>query len=301
MSQELLAKYGLSAVLPQHFDHSFTGTFRECQRMAWLGRILGRQTRHDKWALVWGKVFHKLAELYTNGENVEVILETIEANIPDVVEDRYGRDRARMAELFMEWVRYRRLNPIETIRTEQQAVVACLEGPCPYTEHGCGLIYGGKLDNIVRWNNLIGPLDFKTTVMTEDDPIAQFRPGHQMEGYVWMTSHLLNKRCWGAIIERLICNKSKIEINRYPVPFTKDQIIEWMEQEQDMHAEIRSKDLYAERQWAQNYGRCYEPYPCNYRDVCLSPREGDFRLRWLRDNTIEERFDFTKVEEGTVV
>lgn len=302
------ADFGLKAQLPEVFDHSFTGTYLECEQMAYLQTILGRRGKIKGWALVWGSVFHKIAQMWQDNpavETIDKIQEVIELNIPEDVEDRYGRVRYRMQELFLAWVEFRRQQPVEILRTEQPVVIECRKGePCPYFDDGCGLTYGGRLDQIVRWNQLVGPLDFKTTIMTESDPLKEYKPSHQMMGYTWQTTHLMGKECWGAIVERLICNKSKIAISRHPVSFATDLIREWAEREVVVHAEIREKfRLHGNNPaaWKTNYARCAKPYLCAFRDICTSPRDAGFRWRWVRDNTIEHRFDFRvdEVEEGS--
>lgn len=160
---------------------------------------------------------------------------------------------------------------------------------------GCGLTYGGRIDRVVEWQGMVGPLDKKTTVMDETDPISEYRPNHQFMGYVWAVSHLMNLHSWGIIVERMVTNKSKIKFDRFPVSFTRDQIREWVETEKLVQQEIH--DLFAkhpndELAWTQNYFRCFKPWPCEFRDACLSPRDMGFRYRWLRDNTTEKRWDF---------
>lgn len=293
--------YGINAELQEVFDHSFTGTYLACERMALYQNIWGRRGKEENFTLHWGKVFHKIAEQWQKNGNLNEILELIDLNIPEETDDRYGRNKLRMQEAFMEWAKFRRSDPLEILRTEQPATVACLDGPCPYSDRGCNLVYGGKLDEIVRWNAMVGPLDFKTTVMNSTDPVQEYKPNHQMEGYVWMSTHLTGTHCWGAIVERIVCNKSKLMVNRFPVPYARDTILEWVENEREVHAEIQAKfrdHPYDEVKWKQNQTRCFLPYACRFRDVCLSPREGGFRLRWLRDNTDENRFDFRK--EDTV-
>lgn len=293
--------YGINAKLPEVFDHSFSGPYLECERMALYQGIWGRRGEILDFTLAWGALFHKLTELWTLHHDLDEIIQTIDMNLPDDIEDKYGRDKRRMQEAFVEWVKFRNADPIEILRTEQPAVVFCNE-PCMYNPDsptGCGLLYGGKIDQIARWNAMIGPLDFKTTVMDTTDPISEYKPNHQMEGYVWMASHLTGKHCWGAIVERIIINKSKIKIHRFPVPFNKDEIIEWAQTEVLLHEEIKAKfgrHPYEEIFWKQNKSRCALPYRCRFRDVCTSPREAGFRLRWLRDNTVEKRFDFRETE-----
>lgn len=299
MSATDLAKYGMRAELPQVFDHQVTGTFQECERMAYYRHILGRQTKGDNFTLRWGSVFHSATEIWHETKSPEAVVQVIDSGIPDVVEDRYGRDRGRMNMLFAEWVKYNMQNPLKFLRTEQMVQVACYDGEgCPYYTNGCGLTYGGRMDRIVEWNGIVGPLDYKTTVMDESDPVGAYRPNHQMEGYVWAASHLMGKHCWGIIVEQVICNKSKIKIHRFPVSFARDAIREWVDNEKVLQSRIRH--LYEtsandETNWRQNHGRCWKPYRCHFRDVCLSSREGGLRYRWMRDNTTEQRWDFNNI------
>lgn len=299
MTQDL-QQYGITAKLPEVCDHSFTGTYLECERMAYYQNILGRAKPEMDFALAWGRLFHRLVQTWTETGDLQQIIDLIDLNLDEDVDDRYGRTKMRMQEAFIEWVKFRRADPIEILRTEQPAVVACLDGPCPYSATGCGLVYGGRLDEIIRWNAMVGPLDIKTTVMDTSDPATEYKPSHQMIGYTWMTTHLMGKACWGTIVERIIINKSKIKIHRFPIPYPKDQILEWVENERLVQAEIAQKfelHRYNEAMWKQNMGRCALPYRCKFRDVCNSPRDAGFRLRWLRDNTVERRFDFRNPDE----
>lgn len=301
-----LAEYGLNARIQPVFDHTFSGTYLECERMAYYQSILGRKARELDYSLFWGGIFHRLTELWELHHDLNEVIEVISMNVEEETDDRYGRNQRLMQDMFVEWMKYRKNDPLEVLRAEQPAVVTCI-GPCIYQPNsplGCNLTYGGKLDEIVRWNSLVGPLDFKTTVMTETDPVSQYKPSHQMMGYVWLASHLMGRHCWGAIVERIVANKSGVKIDRFPVPYSKDLIIEWSENERLLHAEILEKfqlHMDDEEYWKQNQSRCWLPYKCRYRDVCLSPREANFRLRWLRDNTIEERFDFQKREDKDAV
>lgn len=291
---ENLQQYGIVPALQEVFDHSFSGLYEECQRYALYQGIWGRRGKVENYTLVWGGLFHKIAKVWVDTQDLNQVIELVDLNLPDDIVDKYGRTKTRMQEAFLKWAQYRRDDPLEILRTEQPAVIDC-RSACPYSENGCGLLYGGKLDEIVKWNAMIGPLDIKTTVMTVNDPIQEYKPSHQMEGYVWIASHLMGKHCWGVIVERVIINKSKIEPSRFPVPYSKDMIREWVEDERERQAEIRAKfEAHAtdEIKWRQNKARCYKPYPCPFRDVCTSPREAGFRLRWLRDNTVERRFDF---------
>lgn len=293
-----LQDYGITAKLPEVFDHTFTGTYLECERMAFYQTIWGRGGRTEDYSLVWGQVFHKIAEVWLKTEDLSQVIEVIDLNIPEEVDDRYGRNRQKMQDMFVEWLKYRRSDPVEIIRTEQPVVVACLS-KCPYYDLGCNLTYGGRIDQIIKWQALVGPLDLKTTVMDKVDPIIEWLPNHQMAGYTWLTTHLTGRRCWGPIVEQIVANKSQIKVRRFPVSYPRSIIEEWIDNERRTHAEIALKfQHHAEDEgaWKQNWGRCAEPYLCKFRNVCLAPREAQFRLRWLRDNTVERRFDFRAVQ-----
>jgi hypothetical protein len=296
-----IRKYGLEPRLPPVFDHQVTGTYGECERMAYYQHILGRRPQGESYTLLGGTTFHAASEEWHRSGDIEAVMAVIDSMIPDMVEDKYGRDRGRMYQLFLEWMKFQQLNPLKVLRTEQAVQVSCDgSGNCPYHPEGCGLIYGGRMDRVVEWQGMIGPLDYKTTVMDEQDPVSEYRPNHQMAGYVWAASHLMGDHCWGIIVERVICNKSKIKIARYPVAFTRDLIREWIQNEKQLQARLvyqYTDHAFDETRWAQNYARCMKPYPCAFRDVCLSPRDGGFRYKWLRDNTEERRWDFHRPDE----
>lgn len=298
-NQALITSFGIRAELPQFFDNQVTGNFSECERRVlyatlWARRWIGR----DDTALSWGKVFHKGTEILKTTQDVDYLNTYIHENLDENLDDRYGRTRGRMFEALVTWLEWRRLHPIKTIRTEQATIVKC-DKPCIYypdKPDGCGLIYGGIQDEIVDWQGYIGPLDYKTTVMTDSDPMETYRMDHQMMGYNWIASHLLGRHCWGVIVERIITNKSKIDIARFPIPYSKDQIRQWVRNE--IHLQARLKKLaaehpYDEEFWTQNYKACDNPYKCAYKEICIAPTDMNFRYKHLRDRTREERWDFT--------
>ena len=303
MNRETLDQFGLRPQLPQFMDHSCSGTYSECERMWYYSYALGRRNiRVDRVALDWGTIVHQLADVWERTHSLDAVKAVVEA-VPDSfnADDRYGRNKGRMYEMMSEWLGYRTVNPMEILRTEQPTVVSC-NSACPYSTDGCGLTYGGRMDSIVGWQGLIGPLDIKTTVMNDTDPVAEYKLSHQMMGYDWLASHLMQKHCWGVIVERIVTNKSAIKISRFPVSYSNAMIREWVTDEKERQYRIGTQfavHQYNESGWIQNRARCANPYMCQWRDVCLSPNDNDFRARWLRDNTVESRWDFTKVDQET--
>jgi hypothetical protein len=288
-------KFGMVPSLPPVFDHQVTGTFGECERMCYYQHILGRVPDRDSWALTWGTVFHAATEAYHETGSLEAV-ESVIDQLPDETDDKYGRNRARMYQLMVEWIKFQKLNPIKVLRTEQSVQIKC-DGTnsCPYFDTGCDLTYGGRMDRIVDWQGVVGPLDYKTTVMDESDPVAEYRPNHQMAGYIWAASHLMGRHNWGILVERVITNKSKIHIHRYPISYSRDLIREWVQNEKLMQGrlvQLFNHHSHDESQWQQNYFRCSRPYPCAYKDICSAPRDGDFRYKLLAQSTVEKRWDF---------
>lgn len=302
MNEKILRQHGLLPILPPHFDHQVTGTYGECERMAYYAHILGREPAYqEKFNLHWGTVFHHSSEIWDETHNINAVEAYIIDNLEVEIDDRYGRNRGRMFQLFVAWLEHSKNRPLKVLRTEQPVLIECRDRACPYSSGGCDLVYGGRMDRIIEWDGLVGPLDYKTTVMNESDPISEYRPNHQTMGYVWQASHLLGKHNWGIIVERLICNKSAIKVDRFPVPFSADNIQQWVINERELQADLRERferHKWDENKWKQNYGRCYKPYPCHFRDVCLAPVEGNFRYRWLRDNTKEKRWDFNNPDKS---
>lgn len=290
-----LEAYGFTSKLPEVFDNTATNTYLECERKFYYEIVLARRRVYlERYALAWGRVFHRIAEEWLRTQDLDAIMDLIKLNIPAEVDDRYGRTQRRMQEAFIEWVQFITDNPVELLSPEQPVTITC-NSACPYSAYGCHLTYGGRLDNIAKWNAMTGPLDIKTTVSDQKDPVSEWSPSHQMEGYVWLASHLIGEHCWGVIVEQVVCNSSKIRIKRFPVPFTRSQIKEWAENERIVHDEIRIKHAnypFDERPWKQNKARCWLPYACPHRDTCLSPRDHNFRYKWLLNATEERRWDF---------
>lgn len=306
-NQEKFEQAGLSFRLPVLADHTMSGTFGECLRMGYYAHGLGLIPQETRMALHWGKTFHAVTETWQTTSNPDAVANVIRENIEVDTGDRYGRNQSRMVEAFVEWVKYNRENPIEVLRTEQPTAIKCLSGEnCPYnpnSEHGCNLEYGGRLDRIVRWNNLVGPLDIKTTIYDESDPTITYKPSHQMEGYLWIVAHLIGRHPWGVIVERVVCNKSKLFVRRFPVPYAADLIREWAENERRRLVKLRKmaeEFPFEEIEWEQNHGRCSKPYMCEFRQLCLAPRDMDFRLRLMRDNYLVRRWDFTNPDSRDV-
>lgn len=332
----VLSQFGLVPRFSEEmvFDHQITGTFGECERWAFYQHVLGRTGKGSSFALDWGKAFHAATEMWDYGQSElqagrelrmetspgtfvqttiqDMVIGAITANLPENNDDRYGRSRGRMFEAFVQWLEYCKMNPLKILRTEQSVTVRCESGDhCPYfpdSPDGCGLTYGGRMDRIVEHQGIAGPKDLKTTVMDESDPLIVYRPSHQFQGYVWLASHLMHRHCWGIIVERIVTNKSKIKIDRFPVSFTKDNCREWVFNELEMQRRFRhqvANHINDESKWTQNYARCGTPWPCPYRDVCLSPTTGGFRYKLLRDNFVEKRWDFhnpdADIQASTVV
>lgn len=307
MSKEQLERFNLHVEGPKKWDHTVSGGFGECERLGYYQFVLGLVPKMENFSFRWGKVHHKTTEIWSNTHDTNAVFAVIAdpaTGIPEMTDDRYGRNRTRMMELFAAWADFSEKNPLKVLRTEQPTLVACLDDACPYNAKGCGLVYGGRLDRIVEDRGIVGPLDVKTSVMDEADPIAEYKPSHQMEGYVWLASHLMGKHCWGVILEKAVCNKNKLFIKRHPISFSKDMIREWAENEvrrqARLKAKINSPDAYVIEAWEQNHFRCYKPFKCQYRDICTSPRDGDFRLKIMRDNYVEARWDFENPNERDV-
>jgi hypothetical protein len=293
-------RYGLHPVLPAKFDHSTSGIFQECERMFYWMHVLGRVPKLENYSFRWGKTFHKVVECWLLTGDTDAVMQIISEDIPEITEDRYGRNRRRMVDLFVEWAKFDAQNQLKVMHTEQPITIACLDGPCPYSDSGCGLVYGGRLDRIVDWNGIVGPLDVKTSVTDDQDPVAEYKPSHQMMGYLWLGAHIMGKHIWGVILEKAVCNKGKLQIKRHPITFTKDNVREWAENEIRLQTRIADRfrtSAFVQEDWVQNHFRCYKPYKCAYREVCLAPRDMDFRLKFLATNTVEARWDYENPEQ----
>lgn len=300
MSEELYLSHGLRAQLPEPFDNSMKSEYVRCQRKFWIRYCLGRIPKVTKHGRTWGTAWHKVQEVFSfvdlehgAAAAVDAAFATIDDYLPEVVDDRYGRDRSRMKQAFSEYVEKfyaADKQQTELVRAEQPFEVFCPAGAdCPWG--GCDLAHAGKTDKIVRRTGKLWVHDYKTSTQKDDYYHNKIILDPQTTGYLWANSHLLGERVWGVLIDRATVNKSAMDFQRYPLSVSDDLVVEWITEQRLIDVEIRGKfdeAPYDMSAWRRNPEECHTWGGCPYFDVCSLPAFPDIDSRLL---TLENEFD----------
>lgn len=137
------------------------------------------------------------------------------------------------------------------------------------------IIWTGKIDLLVEWENQYWVLDHKTTSILGPSYFEQFFLSHQMRGYCWAAEKLLDKPISGAIINVLgIRKETKTgkaeEFLRQRFMYTQDQLQEW--QTNALHTIAQFFQQCKNEYWPQYNAWCVGKFgKCQYFDVCTLP------------------------------
>lgn len=158
--------------------------------------------------------------------------------------------------------------------------------------------FGGRIDQLLEWNNKLWIRDFKTTSRMGASYESRFDPDNQMTGYTWGMQQLSGRPVEGVIIEVVYNTKTKgPEFFQFLTTRSQFHVESWLETVQheleliELH---KTKDV-----WPQRTGYCLNFGMCAFHEACQQsswPSIDD----WLSTETIESHWDFMNPdkEEG---
>lgn len=295
-----LESYGLRPEFPEVIDSSMLRDFVDCPSLFYLRHVLGLKKR---WRIPtaeahfdWGTMWHALMETLDKTNDPNKALAKL-SDFPDSLgsNDPKGRTVQRMAKMFFEYVKtYREddLNNFEFLRGEQFFDV--------YNEE-LNLRWAGRVDKVSRRvrNGKVVVWDYKTSSRMGDSYFDTHYHGFQMPGYVWAMNQVFTDPVEEVTVDVAYCVKTKFEFFRRTFRYTPHEIAEWVNNTKlilEQMQELGEKHLHEPDKWIKNWNHCTRWGTCQFADVHWTPPIGDTRLRILRDDYREERWD-PRVEE----
>lgn len=140
------------------------------------------------------------------------------------------------------------------------------------------VVYTGKIDLLVKYQDRILPVDHKTTSMFGPSFFDEFVNSSQPHGYAWAAQQLLQQPIDGYMINAIVVRKptrtgTSIEFARQPYFLESGRVDEWRENTlwliQRFVNDWINKMFPMETTWCCNkYGKC------EYFNVCTVAREG---------------------------
>lgn len=308
-----MTKIQLPVVGREILDNSILRTFGRCPRLAFYRYVLNRAPRDRNYSTSFGAAYHKYREylerIYQSvvskeGDNWKKSAHKIHAlalNValkdwvdPPAEHHKSFLDRGRLQQTceaaFEVWYQEKLRGIIQVLSVPEVAFDLTLPS---------GHRYGGRIDQIILWNNKLWVRDFKTTTWLPrkgSNVKAALRdlyePDHSFTGYVWAAQALSGRPVEGVFLEIVYNTQNHgpeiIQTLSTRTEFHINQFLEWAEFECSNWQKAMSEGKFVMRTSACNdYGGCY------FRDACRLSSWNQIE-QWLSENTVEENWDFTK-------
>jgi len=150
--------------------------------------------------------------------------------------------------------------------------------------------YGGIIDVVAGWNDVIYVVDHKSTSRLGDQYFLQFKPDNQMTGYAWAARELSGQRVAGAIINAIGVYKTQAtKFKRELTTRSGDDFTQWLSNVQAGCMEIRLHDRLDVWPWRTSactlYGRC------DYHKV-HSALDPSTQQKVLEQYYVKDRWDY---------
>jgi hypothetical protein len=283
------------------YDNSVVETHARCPRKFFYTYRLCRAPAGKNWPIEFGLAYHKYRELLENlyikdpdEAQWPVYHEAVKRLVCESYENppldhkrewqNVGRLDETLDKSFVRWQAEKRAGQFRVLGTE-----TAFDLTLP-----SGRRFGGRLDQIVEWNNDLWFRDFKTTARMGSTYADQFDPNNQFTGYTWGSTQLSGREVEGAIVETVYNTKTKgPEIHQHLSNRSAGQVEHWVEEMED---EIASIERHIEADvWPKRTTACGDYGGCFFRECCQQEHWHAIET-WLKSKTIESHWDFMNPE-----
>lgn len=280
------------------FDYSMLNTYQVCQRRFYYRHVRHLVTSRRQTPLEFGSAIHAALDTwYKEGDEAKAL-----GDFRRVWEEKGGDstdDVKRTGELGIKIIRgyckkYAQ-EPFETVDIE-----------IPFQIQIGEYNYIGRMDKVIKWDGITGPLDHKTSSQLGYHTFDQYNPNMQLDGYMYACRQLYDENCYWAVPDLLCTAKTKAGtpdgFQRKKETRTDDQIEAFPNIFTVLAKEVsRSMEL---DQFIPCYSSCTYYGSCPYRQICMESKEIQERVintfytedKWDPRNDIDE----SKVKKITV-
>lgn len=299
-----LQDYGLKPQRPEAIDASMLVDFMNCPSYFYLRHVLGlRSKRADaqrEAPLSWGTVWHRVMHVWRETQDPVKALSSLDPWPPGLSAeaDRHARSKARMAQIFFEYVEKfaeRDRREFETLHSEQFFDV---------TDPTTGLRWSGRFDGLERRrrNKRLVLWDYKTTSRMGERYFDQHEFSFQLPGYVWA----INQLSTGEPVEEVMLDvlytlKGSHEFFRRTFHYTAERLAEWRHNVQLILSRLYcllDERLEEPEAWEKNWSWCTIYGLCAFAPVHFTTPSRDTRLRILENDYVEDRWSPLVAEEA---
>ena len=257
------------------WDNSTIDLFLKCRKKYQYRMVLDLESKTISPALDFGKCIHlALESYYKNNRDLNSMITAFAENYSDKEGDDL-RTVENGVKLLAQYHEVYKNESIEILDLEVGFAVPIAHPDNP-SKH---IIYGGRIDGLIKWDSEIYVLEHKTTSRLGYTYFDQFRPNQQLDGYVYGARALTGLPVKGVLLNAMepwkevkkvsaATKKPEDHFARSPIMRNEDELIDFARDVNDIVEEIikcEQKDRYYKTRSA-----CKDfNYNCVYKDLCL--------------------------------
>lgn len=260
--------------------------YKECPRQYLYRIVLGYAGKDNKPYFAWGSAYHKFREhlmllfkeFTKDGYDPTAIMQAYQPAIDIAVAywRKHGKDekpdskfshctegmlKLACEKAFTQVISDMKMNRVQVLATEQPFTI-------PLYEDEDDILFGGRLDEVVKMSGQVYVRDFKTTAgKTEWAYRNSLDPNYQFTGYTHAAIQLTKLPITGCVVEVLnVSSKKGPEIFELKAERSPYQMRTWLEEQKYWYQQIkfsRENDIYP-----QNERSCWN---CEFRRLCQKP------------------------------
>jgi hypothetical protein len=260
----------IANIQKREYDASCIADYLHCPKLFYWRWVRGLVPKEEPPALFFGRVFHEaLLVWYKSGDRALAIKEFDAIPTVGIGDDRRTREHGQV--IFDEYISRWGKESWEVLYLEKEFMI----------EMPNGKKYGGRLDEVVKWNDQIYVVDHKTTSQLGSYFFKGFRPSVQMDGYAYACRKIWGQ-CSGIVINGISsAAKPKERFGRDVSVRTPDEI-DRFEEQFEMWTNNIEQD-YMNGRWPLYYTACNNYGQCMYWNLCV-----------YGEGNVEEKFKCAK-------
>lgn len=249
---------------PVNFDYTMMSTFLVCRKKYYWRIVRGITGKRPPTAAEFGRCIHlALNEWHTHRDEDKAVKVFLDSFIEDPEDSK--RTKA-VGKKLLELYCYKYAHEGFSVLSSELPFLL----PVP----GTNIKLSGRIDKIIKWDDVLYIMDHKTTSMLGPQFFYKIKPNMQFDGYIWAANQL-GYICNGVVLDALLVAKgltipaqlSKLTpLARDISERTPEDIVRYIR-----NVKLITEDIYKCYEtdvWYENTESCCDFIECPYRKIC---------------------------------
>lgn len=245
------------------YDYSMLSCFQACKRKFYFRYVRHLVGTKRQTALEFGTSIHAALEVWSSTQSVDQALKAFDTSWAEAggdAPDDAKRTKAMADKVLKGYFKKYAQEPFEIVSTET-----------PFEINMGNYMYIGRMDKVIKWDDVIGPMDHKTSSSLGYSTFDQYNPNMQVDGYIYACQKCLDPNAYMALMDVILIAKTKQEYARSKETRSQEQIDAFPQLFLEVIAEIEQAEKTGK--YTPCYGQCSNYGNCPYRMLCTeSPK-----------------------------